>query len=97
MSEHIAAIRAASIEIDNAVGNAMDGSCSESDAIGSIYRSAREIDLATTLLEEEGTALKAAALDLVRRWHSPQWKWDQHTGDLIKRLADAAGIDTSEL
>jgi hypothetical protein len=43
------------------------------------------------------TALKAAALDLIRRWHSPQWKWDQHTGDLIKRLADAAGIDTSEL
>ena len=48
-------------------------------------------------IEAENAALKAAALDVVRRWHSPQWKWDQHTGDLIKRLADAAGIDPSEL
>lgn len=48
-------------------------------------------------LEEENAALKAAALDVVKRWHSPQWKWDEHTGVLIKRLADAAGIDTSEL
>ena len=43
-------------------------------------------------------ALKAAALDLISHWHSSQqWKWGEHTGDLIKRLADAAGIDLSEL
>ena len=48
-------------------------------------------------IEEKDAALKAAAIILIRRWHSPQWKWDDHTGELIKRLADAAGIDTSEL
>jgi hypothetical protein len=48
-------------------------------------------------IEEQNTALKAAALDVVKRWHSPLWKWDEHTGVLIKRLADAAGIDINEL
>lgn len=47
--------------------------------------------------QQENAALKAAALDVVKRWHSPQWKWDEHTGVLIKRLADAAGIDINEL
>lgn len=34
--------------------------------------------------------LASAARDVIARWDSPQWKWDQHTGVFIAELRAAA-------
>lgn len=40
-------------------------------------------------LEAINAQLLEAAKDVVARWDSPQWKWDEHTGVLIDRLRSA--------
>lgn len=33
--------------------------------------------------------LVCSAKDVIARWGSPRWKWDEHTGDIINRLRQA--------
>jgi hypothetical protein len=49
-------------------------------------------DLRTQLAERDAqlTAVCAAGQEVVNRWDSPSWKWDdEHTGHKIHRLRDA--------
>jgi hypothetical protein len=40
-------------------------------------------------LREELERMVKAATDVVNRWESPQWKWDEHTGVFIHALRDS--------
>jgi hypothetical protein len=49
-------------------------------------------DLRTQLAERDAqlTAVCAAGQEVVNRWDSPSWKWDdEHTGHKVHRLRDA--------
>jgi hypothetical protein len=37
---------------------------------------------------EQDQALRDAVAEVVKRWDSPQWKWDIHTGDFINKMRD---------
>ena len=43
--------------------------------------------------DAEIEALLEAAKDVVSRWDSPKWKYDEHTGAIINRLRVAAKLD----
>lgn len=43
--------------------------------------------------DAEIEALREAAKDVVSRWDSPKWKYDEHTGVIINRLRVAAKLD----
>ena len=52
-----------------------------------------EVQTALSSKDAEIEALREAAKDVVSRWDSPKWKYDEHTGVIINRLRVAAKLD----
>ena len=48
--------------------------------------------IALEIAQNHVARLTEAARNVIARWDSPQWKWDQHTGVFIAELRAAAQL-----